>query len=186
MTEEIWKDIKGYEGLYQVSNLGRVKSLAKKAGTSNRSEKIIKKNITRYGYYLNTLSKDGVVSYKSTHRLVAQAFIPNPQNKPTVNHIDGNRINNNVNNLEWCTQRENIIHKFKVLNYKGVMFGKHLSDEHKKKISKSRSKKVLCVELNVVFDSARQASAWLNLSKNSVNESIFRNHKCGGYTWRYL
>ena len=134
--EEIWKDIEGYEGLYQVSNLGRVKSLAKKAGTSNRTEKIIKNNVTRYGYYLNTLCKDGVVSYKSTHRLVAQAFIPNPQSKPTVNHIDGNRKNNNVSNLEWCTQQENIIHKFKVLHYKGSMFGKHLSDEHKQKIGK--------------------------------------------------
>lgn len=186
MTEEIFKDIKGYEGLYQVSNLGRVRSLAKKAGFHNRKDKIIKNHITRYGYNLNHLCKNGIVYYISTHRLVAEAFIPNPENKPQINHIDGNRTNNSVDNLEWVTCSENIRHKFDVLGYKGSMFGKKLSENHKKKIGEARSKKVLCVELNKVFNSAREAATWLNLSRNSINESIFRNHKCGGYSWRYV
>lgn len=94
---EIWKDIKGYEGLYQVSNCGRIKSFHKKENGA-----IIKVAVKR-GYYQAGLRKNGLRKFYQVHRLVAQAFIENKDNLPQVNHIDENKLNNNVENLEWCT-----------------------------------------------------------------------------------
>lgn len=109
--QEIWKDIKGYEGLYQVSNLGRVKSLPR--NTKNQYKNgIIKKNIIlKNGYYFINLYNNGSKLF-TIHKLVAQAFIPNLKNKPCINHIDGNKQNNCVDNLEWCTYSENELHAF--------------------------------------------------------------------------
>lgn len=102
MTREIWKDIEGYEGLYQVSNLGRVKRI-----TTNR---ILKSSKHVSGYLMVNLSKNSVTSHQRIHRLVAQAFIPNPENKHDINHIDENKTNNHVSNLEWVTAQENSNH----------------------------------------------------------------------------
>ena len=99
---EIWKDIEGYEGIYQVSNLGRTKRLYK-----NDKEKILKPFSNKDGYLIVNLCKEGKVKSRSVHRLVAQAFIPNPENKPEVNHKDENKSNNKVENLEWVTSKEN-------------------------------------------------------------------------------
>ena len=112
---EIWKDIPGYEGLYQVSNLGNVKSLY---GWNGRRyierEKVLKKGV---GHSVANYYREVVVLVKSrkkktcmVHRLVAEAFLPNKNNLSEVNHIDGNPLNNNVENLEWCTHKENITH----------------------------------------------------------------------------
>lgn len=118
--EEIWKDIKGYEGLYQVSNLGRVKSFFKRGKILN----LLTGEYKRVVLYKN---KQGKTCY--VHRLVAEAFIDNPLNLKQVNHIDENKYNNIVNNLEWCTHKENMNHgtkqdreskvktKYKVLQY---------------------------------------------------------------------
>lgn len=109
---EIWKDIKGYEGLYQISNFGRVKSL-KRMINKRRCEEIIKKpSLGGKGYYRLPLCKNGINKYYFIHRLVADAFIPNPENKPTVDHIDRNKINNYVNNLRWATYKEQIDNRF--------------------------------------------------------------------------
>lgn len=109
---EIWKDIKGYEGLYQVSNLGRVKSLSRKIrdyrGDKARTIKeTVLKPLSRNNYYIVHLTNNKRKQY-SIHRLVAEMFIDNPENKPYVNHLDYNTKNNVVTNLEWCTQRENV------------------------------------------------------------------------------
>lgn len=96
---EKWKDVKNYEGIYQVSNLGNIKTI--------RKNKIMKLN-KRNGYYQICLRKNENRESKQVHRLVAEAFIDNPLNKKVVNHKDFNPLNNNVNNLEWCTQKENI------------------------------------------------------------------------------
>lgn len=112
-TEEIWKDVVGYEGLYQVSNLGRVKRLAFSYSRFHIKEKIRKRNITRCGYNRIVLMNNHDKSMRYVHRLVAEAFIPNPDNKRVVNHIDGDKLNNHVSNLEWATDSENAKHAVK-------------------------------------------------------------------------
>ena len=103
---EIWKDIKGYEGLYQVSNLGRVKSLDRIVHCKNGTIKFCKGMILhtfKNNYLFVRLSKDSTYKTKYIHKLVAQAFIPNPDDLPEINHKDENKLNNDINNLEWCT-----------------------------------------------------------------------------------
>jgi hypothetical protein len=106
---EIWKDIKGYEGLYQVSNLGRVKSMQRKVynatGYRNVRERILKSAITTSGYYNINV---GVNNSKPIHRLVAVTFISNPNNYPNVLHNDNDTSNNSVSNLRWGTQKHNM------------------------------------------------------------------------------
>ena len=114
--QEIWKDIEGYENCYQVSNLGRVRSLTRKVDTFYGQRitkgKILKPLITNTGYFRVDLKQHQKDNYVSIHRLVAQAFIPNPNNYPVINHIDGNPTNNDVTNLEWCTQSHNVKYSY--------------------------------------------------------------------------
>lgn len=106
--KEIWKDVKGCNGRYQVSNLGRVKSLPKKTKTKTM---IMTGTITKIGYIRFNLSVNkNMKKHHLAHRLVAIAFLDNKENKRCVNHIDGNKINNRVENLEWCTHLENNRH----------------------------------------------------------------------------
>lgn len=120
---ELWKPIVGFEGLYEVSNLGRVRSLPKDVpykGSStfaHRKGRILSLVSDSYGYKIVNLSKDRNQCGKKVHRLVAEAFLENPSNLPQVNHKDGNKENNSVGNLEWCTAKQNIRHKFDVLGY---------------------------------------------------------------------
>lgn len=104
MTEEIWKSIEGYEGLYEVSNLGNVRSLNY---NKTKQTKLLTPTIDRYGYYHLILRKNGKRKGFTVHRLVAQAFIPNLNNYPQINHKDENKTNNCVDNLEWCTNEYN-------------------------------------------------------------------------------
>lgn len=106
-NEENWKWIEGYEGHYKISNFGRVFSVKSNIFLSV-------KRITKDGYNYVALSKDNKPKEMKTHRLVATYFIPNPDNKETVNHIDGNKLNNHVDNLEWCTRHENMQHAYKL------------------------------------------------------------------------
>lgn len=107
---EIWKDIIGYEGLYQVSNLGNIKSLGN--GGTHKTERILSQKITRFGYKTVILHKNGVRKDCRVHRLVAYAFLPNDDDTLVVNHKDGDKCNNRVENLEWCTQSDNVIHAY--------------------------------------------------------------------------
>ena len=101
--KETWKEVFDYKGLYWVSNKGRVKS----------KRKVKKISTNKEGYSYVCFSKKGITKTFLVHRLVAMAFIPNPFNLPTVNHIDGNKLNNHVPNLEWCSYSNNNIHAFK-------------------------------------------------------------------------
>jgi hypothetical protein len=126
---EIWKDIPNYEGLYQVSNLGRVKSLKRKVNSPLRNnisvvrrERILKQTITLQGYNTCSLRKDNEPKLFFTHRLVALSFLSNVNHYPIINHIDSNPLNNNVDNLEWCTQSHNIKHAYDTGRKKAPIF----------------------------------------------------------------
>ena len=118
-SNEIWKPIKGFEGLYEVSNTGLVKALPRwkinNRGKQLTKEKLLKFNDFSTDYLRVPLTdKNHIKKYYLVHRLVAMAFIPNEKDLPQVNHIDGNKLNNNVENLEWCTREDNIKHAYKM------------------------------------------------------------------------
>ncbi len=132
---EIWKDVVGFEGLYQVSNTGKVKGIKRKSlnsgsysGVINVKERQLKQTKNKLGYHVLTLFKDGKRYFKIVHRIVAEAFIENNNNLPEVNHKDLNKSNNNVSNLEWCDRCQNINHMYqnrdKSSKYKGVSYSK--------------------------------------------------------------
>jgi len=146
---EKWKNIKGYEGIYKISNLGNVKALSKKVRYTHAvtdeehfrvtKEKILKTTINKInGYAYVTLRSDKVKTF-SVHRLVAMYFVENKQNKPQVNHIDGNKINNAFYNLEWCTEKENMKHASNnnLMSKGDNHYKSFISDDDVKKIRKS-------------------------------------------------
>ena len=112
--KEVWKDVKGYEGLYQVSSFGRVKRMTKKVynpgtygGECTYREKLLSPYIDSAGYYQILLRNKNKIKRVRVHRIVAEAFIDNPNELPVINHKDGNKLNNNIDNLEWCSQAHN-------------------------------------------------------------------------------
>ena len=146
--EEIWKDIKNYEG-YQVSNFGRVKSLGRWSNRQKNGvsfpyfikEKILKNRKTKGGYYIVGLCKDKISKDYRVSRLVAEAFIPNPDNKPFVDHIDTNPLNNFSNNLRWVTQKENMNNPLTLVKMSNSHKGRTLSEETRKKLSEANKGK---------------------------------------------
>lgn len=135
---EIWKDIKGYEGLYQVSNKGNVKRLERVLPDGRcLKELIFKLNVSGDGYIMVGLTKDSIRKHYYVHRLVAEHFIPHDESRYEVDHIDTNRTNNNVENLRWVTRSENNLNPI-TRKRLGHEKGKTLSDEVKLKISQSR------------------------------------------------
>ena len=183
---EIWKDIEGYEGIYQVSNLGCVKALNyKRTG----KEKILKQRNKR-GYCCVGLYKDGKQKWCLVHRLVAFAFVDGYTEGLVVNHKDENKQNNAWTNLEWCTQQENVQHS----SYKWT--GENLNEEVRKKMSDSHKgerngnynvgKCVLCVETGEVFTTVTKASKSVGKHHCNIIRAIQRNGTCGGYHWKYL
>ena len=182
---EIWKDVKGYEGFYQVSNLGRVKSLERDIyfpnGTIIRhmEEKILVPALNNNGYSYVNLCKNGKTKKEYVHRLVAMAFIENPENKPMVNHKDEVKTNNVVDNLEWCSAQENI-------NY-GTRTARAAQNHKDFKLGNNpRAKAVFCVELNKKFDCITRAGKELGVNINCI-VSVCRGKTktAGGFHWRY-
>lgn len=157
--EEIWKDVKGYEGHYKISNLGKVETLKK--------DRKLLKFIKRSGYNYASLSMNGKRKNEAVHRLVAKHFIENPLNKEMVNHKDGNKQNNNVLNLEWVTVKENNQHAFNT----GLM------DSKKVKVIRSDG---------VKFESIVEASRFLGVHWSCVRDVLKGKQKTTkGYTFTY-
>ena len=164
---EIWKDIEGYKGLYQVSNKGRVKRLL---GTS---ERILRPVIKSSGYLKVVLCKNGRVKQFQLHRLVANAFIPNLDNKPQVNHLDENKLNNCVYNLEWATAKENINH-----------------GTRNERAGYSRSKPILQYSKSGDFirewKGASEVERVLGINNSHINACCKGKRKsAGGFVWKY-
>ena len=168
--KEIFKDIKGFEGLYQISNFGNVKSLKRNI--------ILKPSSNGKGYlhiilYKNCKSKVGRI-----HRLVAQAFIPNPENKPQINHIDGNKSNNNVNNLEWVTNSENQKHAFAL----GLQTNIANNNPRTRKINQYDLQGNLIKTWNSCYDIVKE----LNINRSCIWRCCTGQCKCShGYKWGY-
>lgn len=174
------KTLNGYEGLYQISNTGKVKSLPKPMtngkGNYYRKEKILKPITQDNGYFTVTLynNKKGVIYY--IHKLVAETFISNPNNLPVVNHKDENKLNNNIDNLEWCTDEYN-------LNY----------GTRNKSISESminnpaHSTPVLCVETGITYPSMQEVERLLKIHNSHICDCCKgRRKRAGGYHWKYV
>lgn len=152
--EEIWKDIEGWDGTYQVSNLGRVKRVKTILGF--KTEKFLNPSKNKDGYVQVNLSKNGNYKTLKIHRLIAIAFIPNPKCKPNINHINGITFDNRIENLEWCTQKENILHAYRtgLASNNGVKNSKAKLKEHqvlqiRKKRFDGMSLKEISKEFNI-------------------------------------
>lgn len=163
--EEIWKDIKGYEGLYKVSNLGRVKNI--------KFNRFIKPFSAGIGYLQVDLSRGNNRRKVLVHRLVAEAFIPNPENKLEVNHIDEDKTNNKVDNLEWCTRTENVNH--------GTRNERH---------SKALSIPIIAINLKTYeskeYYGTSNCAKQLGLHQGHITEVLKgRRNQTGGYTFKY-
>jgi len=175
-NNEIWKDIKGYEGLYQVSNIGRVKSLERTVPRKNGSklpikERILKPKANRDGYLTVVLCKgSGKRKGFLVHRLVCEAFHKNPKNKPCVNHIDENKTNNTAGNLEWCTYSENNKHGTRTA-----------------RTCKSVGQYTPNGELVKIWQSTREVERQLGFSNNHIGDVARGERKTAyGYVWKYV
>lgn len=176
--EEIWKDIKGYEGIYQVSNKGRVKSLDRVVVRSDGQKQTvyerILKNYTQRGYLYVSLYS----SPKQVHRLVAEAFIPNPENKPQVNHKDEVKTNNCVENLEWMTCKEN--------NNYGTR-NERVGKATRKRTSKPVAQYTKDGELIKVWSSTREAGRQLGINQSNISVVARGKRKTySGFVWKYV
>ncbi len=144
---EVFADIPGYEGYYQVSNYGNVRSLdrvikEKTGKTQTIKGRVLKQRINPGGYYYVGLGKNGSKATFAIHQLVAQAFIPNPKNKKTVNHMDGNKLNNSVANLEWSTYSENLEHAYKAGLKQAVKSSEVASKNYKRKLTEQQVREI--------------------------------------------
>lgn len=184
---EIWAPVPGYEGLYSVSTLGAVRSEPRVVKSKNGVQKklrgrklVLRKN--RTGYNMVFLSENGHPKIYQVHRLIAAAFIPNPENKPCINHKNGVRNDNRVDNIEWCTASENNRHSFKVLGRKHPMLG---AFEDKNPNSKSvvqifpngRTKEYCCIV---------RASKETGINSKCISDACRGRQKtAGGFRWKW-
>lgn len=172
---EIWKDVVGYEGLYKVSNTGKVKSMMFINNIVQKPrEKIIDIHVSkRNGRCYASLYKNTERKNCTVHRLVAKAFIPNPDNLPEVNHKDGNTLNNNVDNLEWCTKQYNSKHAYE----NNLSKLKEYNESQKKPIIRNDGK---------TYDCAYNAAKDIGVSVCSIRDVLKgRTKSCKGYVFQY-
>lgn len=179
MEDEVWKDVKGYECLYQVSDKGRIRSLDRIVisgyGKPHRLKgKILKAQTHHCGYLEITLHKDGKRNTHKVHRLVAEAFLPNPDNLPCINHKDEIPYHNNVDNLEYCTQKYNI-------NY-GTRT-QRMAEKCSKKVYQYTLTGELVKVWNSTAECGRNGYAANNISNCCRRKYCYKTHK--GFRWSY-
>lgn len=173
-TSETWRAIFDYDGLYEISNFGRVRSLDRVVLHKNGKRQPVAGRILvpvqLGGYHIVTLCKQGQFTAKSVHRLVAEAFIPNLDNKPHVNHIDGDKQNNHVSNLEWCTARENNEHAWK------------------HKLNRNHPQPVQAINKisGAILEFASVLSCSTSLRLPSVSQCLDNGTDCGDYSLSYI
>ena len=192
----MWKPIENYNSLYEVNEKGEIRSLYHWNGHKYEKRKkpyILKQTNTTTGYKKVELAKDGKKKSLRVHRLVATAFIPNPMNKPYINHIDGNRINNCVENLEWCTQHENVVHAYETglnkishitkeelqkyvengLTFHQIMKKKHISVKRLQNYYKIYGVRNLSNKYNIDLNQLK-----IDLEKGIPNKELAKKYKC--------
>jgi hypothetical protein len=163
-VEEIWKDVVGWEGLYEVSNLGRVKSLDKTIKHNNKNclaniRGRLLKQCKATGYCKIVLAENAHKVSASVHRLVAEAFIPNSESKRTVNHKNGIKTDNRVENLEWATQKENVHHAY----------------QNKLAVGKKWTRQVINTETGEIYNSVTLAAKMHNIPQTTMTNRLKRN-----------
>lgn len=177
---EIWRSIFGYNGHYEISNFGRVKSLKNYRNPSCLGV-VIKPNFTKHGYYRINLTKNNVATKFLVHRLVAEAFIPNPNNLPYINHKDCDKLNNYVENLEWIDARGNTIHAFDNGRFSHVDFREN-NRKTMKKVGQFSKNGVLLKKFECIND----------VEEDGFNNKAVRNclngwsNSSSGYIWKYF
>lgn len=211
LPNEIWKDIVGFEGSYMISSNARVISLNRirknGQGYVHWHPHLLKTHISKTGYCVVDLHINCKRKTAKVHRLIAEAFIPQVQDKPYIDHINGIRTDNRLSNLRWCTIKENSNFPIAKMNQSKSHKGKKLSPEHvakltayligrkvsnktRQKISDKLSKAVIQMDINgnviTVYKSARQASLTLNISYKHISSCCLGRQKtCGGYIWKF-
>lgn len=199
MKQEFWKDVKGYEGLYKVSNLGRVKALERKITYSNGTEHTypekLKSQVNSCGYLAVTLCKNGKHKQIKVHRLVAEAFLPNNNNLPQVNHKDENKHNNNVENLEWCSAKYNCKYGSRIKRItKNTDYSKMVAHQNYKEHGKKSSEKMsypvgqysLDGKLVRHWKSAREVQKELGWDRSYIAKCCRGVAETShGYKWKY-
>jgi hypothetical protein len=177
--EEIWKDVVGYEGVYKVSNLGIVKRVA---GVQAKNERILTQLNNGNGYMGVCLCINSKPIRMYVHRILATAFLTNTDNKPQVNHKDGDRSNNVLSNIEWVTSSENHHHKYQVLKRDGTNKGKF------GKLNWNSKKVGMYLNESLIreFSGAMEASRELKCSDSTIRKVIYGKRSCfNGYTFKY-
>jgi transcriptional regulator of met regulon len=191
---EIWKDIPEYEGLYQISNLGNVRSQHSNRMNGQKPGKLLKIALMKNGYMSLELRMSDTNKRHLVHRLIAESFIPNPDNKPVVNHINGIKTDNRIENLEWCTHSENVRHAINT-GLRGTSFGpakgtkpwntdKTLSKEHKDKLSKAKlgkpslkKRKVIDTSTGIIYDGIQEAADAFGVKYSNMCGKLYKKNK---------
>lgn len=179
MCEEIWKTLPTNSN-YEVSNTGLVRSIDRKVwngkGFANHKGRILKQSISKRGY--KTITNHSGLPSQQVHRLVAMAFIDNPQNKPQVNHIDGNKTNNNVSNLEWCDNSENQLHAYR----SGLQNHSCFSGRPRRKVEQIDKETGVVIQ---VFESISDAEKVVGIHSNIGMCCRGQRNYAKGYKWRF-
>ena len=193
MEKEIWKDIEGFEGLYQISTYGRVKSLGRyvervRCGKSEKSgklwinEKIMSPVTCGTGYLSVALCKNSKITHKMIHRLVAIAFIPNPNNLSQVNHKDENKTNNHIDNLEWCTDLYNKHYGTGRQRQAESLKGKYINSKN------PNAHAVICE--GIIYPSIKECAEHYGIKPNTLYDVLSRTNrpykKWGNYGLAYV